>query len=69
MYLSGYGPAAVAVIGRTSAHFTSIRVAHDGFEYGYPIQFNTQGDLTINIFGGRDYWTQKLREAALNAKP
>jgi len=67
MRLQGRGPAQFCVVGRTPQDVVSMELQYCGNRFGYPIQHDGEHLKAIHIFGGRDQWSQLLREAAIKA--
>ena len=66
--LSGYGPGTHTVVGRSAEEIVRLELQYDGNRFGYPINVDEQGNMpVINIYGGRDQWSQLLREAAMKS--
>jgi hypothetical protein len=66
--LNGRGSANYCVIGRTPQDVVKIEMEYDGVRYGHPVIPDGKDLAPINIYGGRDRWTQLLREAAMKAE-
>lgn len=66
--LSGYGPLNYCVIGRSPQELTNIFLSYNNIGYEYPIMASDGMNLDpINIYGGRDHWSQLLRDKALES--
>jgi peroxiredoxin len=66
MRVDSYGPATYCVVGRSPQEVDRMQIIYDGNHFDYPA-LSTDGvhlDV-INIYGGRDHWTQVLRDKAM----
>lgn len=66
MRVDSYGPATYCVVGRSPQEVDRMHIIYDGNRFDYPV-ISTNGvhlDV-INIYGGRDHWTQVLRDKAM----
>lgn len=70
VFHNGYAglPAVHVVTGRTADEVTALHLEYSGMRYQYPVLLKPDGDLEdIKISGGRDHWSQLLREAAMKS--
>jgi hypothetical protein len=64
--MSGHGEFVHAVIGRVLTELVRVELMYDNLQLIFPILDDGQGNLQkIEIYGGRDPWSQLLRNAAL----
>ena len=55
------------IVGRTPDDVEKVLVKYDGVLCNYPLMFDARGDLTVELHGERDMWSEMLRKAALAA--
>lgn len=69
MQLAGRGPASYCVVGRSPHEVVSLELEYNGHRFAHPIEPTVDGQhlKDINIYGGRDKWSQLLREAAMES--
>lgn len=66
--LAGYQAATYAVVGRLPEEIVYMELEYNGLRFAHPIEPDGCGHLKpINIYGGRDHWSQLLREAAMES--
>ena len=67
--LQGREDALVTVVGRTPQELVKLELEHSDSRYRYPIEIDKSGAhlKAIKIFGGRDHWSQLLRNKAMEA--
>ncbi len=65
--LKGRETALVTIVGRTPQEVVKLELEHSGSRFRYPIEIDTSGQhlKKIKIFGGRDHWSQVLRNKAM----
>lgn len=64
--LNGYGPAEYAVTGRWPNDLVELHLEYDGVRHSVPIEPEGNGHLKpMHVYGGRDKWSQLLRNKAL----
>lgn len=63
--LSGYGPLLINVVGRWPQDVVSMLLSYDNCRFSYPIEVQGDNLKTVHIYGGRDHWSQLLRNKAL----
>lgn len=69
VYLDSYGPATFTVIGRWPKDLVRLELEHESCRFEYPIEPDSSGEhlKPISIYGGRDHWSQLLRNKAMEA--
>lgn len=69
MRLAGHAPASYCVVGRRTQDVVKMELEYNGNRFAHPIEVEAGGEhlKTINIYGGRDQWSQLLREAAMKS--
>jgi hypothetical protein len=57
----------VCVVGRTPEEVVKMELEHSGSRYRYPLEIDSTGEhlKTVRLFGERDYWSQVLRNKAM----
>lgn len=68
MRLSGHGPAQFCVVGRWPQDLVHMELEYNGCRYAHPIEVTGEHLKDIHIYGGRDQWSQILREKAMKAE-
>jgi hypothetical protein len=67
MRLEGRAPAMYCVVGRWPQDIVRMELQYNGNRFAHPIEVEGENLKTINIYGGRDQWSQMLREKAMES--
>lgn len=67
MRLAGHAPASYCVVGRSPQEVVKMEIEYNGCRHVHPIEVQGEHLKTINIYGGRDQWSQVLRDKAWEA--
>jgi hypothetical protein len=68
MRLAGQGPAVFTIVGRWPQDLVHMDLEYNGARYAHPIEVVGEHLKDIHIYGGRDQWSQLLRERAMKAE-
>lgn len=67
MRLMGDASARHCVVGRWPPDVVRMELEYNGHCFAHPIEVEGEHLKTINIYGGRDQWSQLLREKAMES--
>lgn len=63
--MAGRGPAQYCITGRSPQELVRMELEYNDMRYAHPIEAVGNDLKTISIYGGRDRWSQLLRDTAL----
>lgn len=68
LHHEGWRPAIHVVVGLRATDLVRIFLTYDGVRFQHPVVTTPNGELVpIKIYGGRDRWSQLLRDKAMEA--
>jgi hypothetical protein len=64
MRLEGHGPCQYTIVGRWPKDLVKMELQYNGNRFAHPIEVEGEHLKPIHVYGGRDKWSQLLRDRA-----